>query len=73
MVVVLVHDDGLVSLAAHLDDAFAPPPVHAGATVRAGEVIGYVGLTGMTTGPHLHFAVHDAGGPIDPLVILAQR
>jgi len=73
MVVVIAHDDGLVSLSAHLDDTFAPPPVRAGATVRAGEVIGFVGLTGMTTGPHLHFAVHDAAGPVDPLVILAQH
>jgi murein DD-endopeptidase MepM/ murein hydrolase activator NlpD len=73
MVVVVAHDDGLVSLAAHLDDAFAPPPVRAGAVVRAGEVIGYIGLTGMTTGPHLHFAVHDASGPVDPLVILSRQ
>jgi len=73
MVVVIGHDDGLVSLVAHLDDAFAPPPVHAGTLVRAGQVIGYVGLTGMTTGPHLHFAVHDANGPVDPLMILARQ
>lgn len=70
MVVVIAHDDGLVSVAAHLDDAFAAPPVRAGATVTVGQVIGYVGVTGMTTGPHLHFAVHDGGGPIDPLVVL---
>jgi len=73
MVVVIAHDDGLVSLSAHLDDAFAPPPVRAGATVSAGDVIGFVGLTGMTTGPHLHFAVHDVTGPVDPLAILAPR
>lgn len=71
MVVVIAHDDGLVSLSAHLDDAFAPPPVRAGDRVAAGQVIGYVGVTGITTGPHLHFAVHDANGPVDPAVILA--
>lgn len=71
MVVVIAHDDGLVSLSAHLDDAFAPPPVKAGDRVTAGQVIGYVGMTGITTGPHLHFAVHDASGPVDPAVILA--
>lgn len=56
-VVLLVHDGGLVSLYAHLDDTFAPPAVKAGDTVKAGQVIGFVGMTGVTTGPHLHFSV----------------
>jgi murein DD-endopeptidase MepM/ murein hydrolase activator NlpD len=73
MVVVIAHDDGLVSLSAHLDDAFALPPVRAGDVVKAGQVIGYVGMSGVTTGPHLHFAVHDANGPVDPLTILSAR
>lgn len=71
MVVVIAHDDGLVSLSAHLDDAFAPPPVKAGDRVTPGQVIGYVGMTGITTGPHLHFSVHDANGPVDPAIVLA--
>lgn len=71
MVVVIAHDDGLVSLSAHLDDTFAPPPVRVGDRVAAGRIIGFVGLTGITTGPHLHFSVHDANGPVDPLVVLA--
>jgi murein DD-endopeptidase MepM/ murein hydrolase activator NlpD len=70
MVVVLQHDDGFVSLAAHLDDAFAPPPVRTGDRVARGGVIGYVGMTGVTTGPHVHFAVHFGGEPVDPLAIL---
>jgi len=73
MVVVIAHDDGLVSLSAHLDDAFKLPPVRAGDLVKAGQVIGYVGMSGVTTGPHLHFAVHDANGPVDPLTILNAR
>jgi murein DD-endopeptidase MepM/ murein hydrolase activator NlpD len=73
MAVVIAHDDGLVSLSAHLDDAFVLPPVRAGDVVRAGQVIGYVGMSGVTTGPHLHFAVHDANGPVDPLTILSAR
>lgn len=72
MVVVIQHDDGFVSLAAHLDDAFAPPRVRAGELVTRGDVIGYVGMTGLTTGPHLHFAVHLAGAPVDPLSVLPR-
>jgi murein DD-endopeptidase MepM/ murein hydrolase activator NlpD len=72
MVVLIAHDDGLVSLSAHLDDTFAPPPVKVGQRVAAGQVVGFVGLTGITTGPHLHFSVHDANGPVDPLSVLAR-
>ena len=65
-----IDDDGFVSMAAHLDDTFAPPPVAAGQRVARGQVIGYVGMTGLTTGPHLHFAVHFNGQPVDPLGVL---
>jgi murein DD-endopeptidase MepM/ murein hydrolase activator NlpD len=71
MIVLVAHPGGLVSLYAHLDDAFALPPVKAGQAVKAGQVIGFIGLTGMTTGPHLHFAVMRNGQPIDPLSLIA--
>lgn len=38
-----------------------------GATVRQGDVIGYVGATGLATGPHLDFRMYRDGKPIDPL------
>jgi len=69
-VLVLAHDDGLVSLYAHLQAGPLAPPVKAGDIVLAGERIGSVGLTGLTTGYHLHWAVYKNGEPIDPLSTL---
>jgi len=73
MIVLIAHDGGLVSLYAHLDDVFARPPVRAGDEVRAGQVIGFVGMTGWTTGPHLHFVVRRAAELLDPLTLLPAR
>lgn len=46
--------------------------VTVGETVFAGQTIGAVGQTGMSTGPHLHFEVARDGSPIDPLSLLPQ-
>lgn len=40
--------------------------IRPGARVRQGQVIGQVGSTGMSTGPHLHFEIHMAGTAVDP-------
>jgi murein DD-endopeptidase MepM/ murein hydrolase activator NlpD len=71
MIVLVAHPGGYVSEYAHLDDTFALPPVKVGQAVKAGEVVGFIGLTGSTTGAHLHFAVMQDGAPIDPLSLLA--
>lgn len=44
--------------------------VDVGQYVRQGEVIGRVGSTGISTGPHLHFEVREGGRPLDPLSFL---
>ncbi len=69
-VVVIAHDAGLVSLYAHLDNYVFPVPVKAGDTVQAGDRIGNVGLTGITTGAHLHWSVWRNGDLVDPLSMI---
>ncbi len=69
-VVVIAHDSGIVSMYAHLDNRVFPVPVKAGDTVQAGDRIGNVGLTGNTTGAHLHWSVWRNGELIDPLSLI---
>jgi murein DD-endopeptidase MepM/ murein hydrolase activator NlpD len=73
MIVLIAHPGGYVSQYAHLDDTFALPPVKAGQAVKAGQVVGFIGLTGITTGAHLHYAVMKDGAPIDPLSLTATK
>jgi murein DD-endopeptidase MepM/ murein hydrolase activator NlpD len=73
MVVLIAHADGYLSLYAHLDDGLRPPVVRVGDDVQAGQIVGAIGLTGITTGPHLHFAVMQGNAPVDPLALLPTR
>jgi murein DD-endopeptidase MepM/ murein hydrolase activator NlpD len=69
-VVMIAHDSGRVSMYAHLDNHVFPVPVKAGDTVKAGDPIGNVGLTGITTGAHLHWSVWQNGELVDPLSMI---
>ncbi|MBM6851150.1 M23 family metallopeptidase [Oscillibacter valericigenes] len=60
---VLDHGDGLTTLYGQCRDF----TVEEGDTVRAGEMIGAVGSTGMSTGPHLHFEVRQDDEPQNPV------
>lgn len=57
--IVIKHGNGSQTLYSHMSST----AVGVGATVDAGETIGYVGMTGRSTGPHLHFEVRGASNP----------
>lgn len=59
----ITHGGGIVSKYAHLQ-RFAVKP---GQWVKRGEVIGYIGMTGRTTGPHLHYEIRLNGVPVNPM------
>ena len=61
------HNGDFATAYAHLS-RFAKG-VSSGSYVKQGQVIGYVGSTGMSTGPHLHYEVHKGGRAINPLKI----
>jgi murein DD-endopeptidase MepM/ murein hydrolase activator NlpD len=65
------HTNGYETAYGH-QTAFAKG-IKPGVTVRQGQIIGYVGSTGLSTGPHLHFEIRVNGQPVDPLRIRLPR
>lgn len=68
-VVVLDHGFGYQTVYAHNSRIAAPM----GARVARGQLIAYVGATGHTTGPHLHYEVRKNGYPVDPAPFLRPQ
>lgn len=66
--VILNHGEGLCVLYMHLSKI----QVKSGQTVKKGDIIGLVGNTGASTGPHLHYATYLHGVPIDPDLLRAM-
>jgi murein DD-endopeptidase MepM/ murein hydrolase activator NlpD len=55
----------MVTTYSHMSEIAAEP----GSFVRRGQLIGYVGSSGLSTGPHLHYEVLRQGTPVNPLSV----
>lgn len=63
----IIIDDGYGYKTYYAELSAFAKGIKPGAKVKRGEVIGFVGQTGLTTGPHLHYEVHKNGEPVNPL------
>ncbi len=68
IVVTIDHGGGISTKYAHLQVA----SVKVGQTVKRGEMVGRVGMTGRTTGAHLHYEVRVGGVPVNPLKYMLE-
>lgn len=66
--IIVKHPDDILTYYAHLSDIY----VNVGAKVTKGDVIGAVGNTGFSTGPHLHFELRAYGEPVNPAEYLIE-
>ncbi len=64
--VIIEHDNGYRTLYGHMSVIYAKP----GQQVKAGKLIGKVGSTGLSTGPHLHFTLWHNGRLLNPMDVL---
>ena len=65
--VMIDHGGGRATLYAHMSSI----AVTAGSSISQGDIVGYVGSTGKSTGPHLHFEVRINGAAVDPMQYFA--
>ncbi len=68
--VVISHANGFKSLYGHLS-AFNKK-LRSGARVKQGDIIGYVGTSGVSSGPHLHFGMYKQTRAMDPMKVLSS-
>jgi murein DD-endopeptidase MepM/ murein hydrolase activator NlpD len=61
----IAHGGGISTVYGHMSQVVAEP----GSYVHAGQLIGYVGSSGLSTGPHLHYEVRRNGTPVNPLAV----
>ena len=61
----IAHGEGLATSYSHMSRMVVEP----GSFVRQGQLIGYVGSSGLSTGPHLHYEVYRGGTAVDPMSV----
>lgn len=61
-----------VTVYAHMQEDSIPEEVTVGSVVKQGDILGKVGNTGMSTGPHLHFEIRIDGEQLDPLPLISR-
>lgn len=66
--IIVKHDNDMITYYGHLDDFY----VKVGDLVKKGDIIGALGNTGFSTGPHLHFELRVEGNPVDPYNYIIQ-
>ena len=66
-VVIINHANEQTTLYAHLNEIY--PGVRKGARIDQGDILGTVGMTGWSTGPHLHYELLVRGQHVDPLQV----
>ncbi len=69
--VMLQHKNSYITLYAHMNKF--PKGLKVGQNVKAGDLIGYVGSTGISTGPHVHYEIRHHNIPIDPMKSQVKR
>lgn len=68
--IIIKHDNGFQSLYAHLSRF--NKKIKTGSTIKQGDVIGFVGTSGVSSGPHLHFGMYSNTRALDPLKVMSS-
>jgi len=69
IIIEINHSEGIETFYAHCQN----PAVRQGQLIKRGDVIAYVGMSGKTTGPHLHYEIRIDGIPVNPLDYIMSR